>query len=67
MDLAGQFAHARRLLRNDQALIAVIAALVGILVAYAAVAFRLSIGGVQWLSYGTSVENLIGRVAELPT
>jgi CIC family chloride channel protein len=67
MDLAGQFAHARRLLRNDQALIAVIAALVGILVAYAAIAFRLSIGGVQWLSYGTSVENLIGRVAELPT
>ena len=50
MDLAGPFAHARRLLRNDQALMAVIAALVGILVAYAAIAFRLSIGGVQWLS-----------------
>ena len=66
MDLAGPFAHARRLLRNDQALMAVIAALVGILVAYAAIAFRLSIGGVQWLSYGTSAENLIGRVAELP-
>ena len=46
MDLAGPFAHARRLLRNDQALMAVIAALVGILVAYAAIAFRLSIGGV---------------------
>ena len=67
MDLAGPFAHARRLLRNDQALMAVIAALVGILVAYAAIAFRLSIGGVQWLSYGTSAENLIGWVAELPT
>ena len=66
MDLAGPFAHARRLLRNDQALMAVIAALVGILVAYAAIAFRLSIGGVQWLSYGTSAENLIGRMAELP-
>ena len=66
MDLAGPFAHARRLLRNDQALMAGIAALVGILVAYAAIAFRLSIGGVQWLSYGTSAEILIGRMAELP-
>ena len=66
MDLAGPFAHARRLLRNDQALMAVIAALLGILVAYVAIAFRLSVGGVQWLSYGTSAENLIGRMAELP-
>ena len=66
MGLAEQFAHARRLLRNDQALLAVVAALVGVLVAYAAIAFRLSIGGVQWLSYGVFAERLIGRVAELP-
>ncbi len=66
MRLAEQFAHARRLLRNDQALMAVVAALVGVLVAYAAIAFRLSIGGVQWLSYGVFTERLIGSVAELP-
>ena len=45
---------------------AVVAAMVGVLVAYAAIAFRLSIGGVQWLSYGVYGEVLIGRVAELP-
>ncbi|MDA1098333.1 MAG: chloride channel protein [Proteobacteria bacterium] len=66
MGLAAQFAHARRLLRNDQALMAVVAAVVGVLVAYAAIAFRLSIGGVQWLSYGVFSERLIERVAELP-
>jgi len=66
MNLAGQFTRARRVLRNDQALMAVVAALVGVLVAYAAIAFRLSIGGVQWLSYGIYAERLIGRVAELP-
>ncbi len=66
MNLAGHFARARSLLRNDQALMAVVAAAVGVLVANAAIAFRLSIGGVQWLSYGIYAEKLIGRVAELP-
>jgi len=66
MGLAEQFAHVRRLLRNDQALLTVAAALIGVLVAYAAIAFRLSIGGVQWLSYGVSAERLIDKVAELP-
>ena len=66
MGLAGQFARTRRLLRNDQALMAVIAAVVGVLVAYAAIAFRLSISSIQWLSYGVFAEELVGRVAELP-
>ena len=47
MGLAGQFARARRLLRNDQALMAVVAAVVGALVAYAAIGFRMSISSVQ--------------------
>ena len=66
MGLAGQFTRARRLLRNDQLLMAVVAVLIGVLVAYAAIAFRLSIGSVQWLSYGVFAEKLIDRVAELP-
>ncbi|MEE1556847.1 MAG: chloride channel protein, partial [Alphaproteobacteria bacterium] len=66
MNLASQFARTRSLLQNDQVLMAVVAALVGVLVAYAAIAFRLSIGGVQWLSYGIYAEKLIGRVTELP-
>ena len=45
---------------------AIVAALVGVLVAYAAIAFRLSIGGVQWLSYGVFAEELLGRIGELP-
>ncbi len=65
--LAGQFARTRRLLRNDQAIMAVVAAVVGVLVAYAAIAFRLGIGSVQWLSYGVFTERLVSHVAELPT
>ena len=66
MGLAGQFARTRRLLHNDQALIAVVAAVVGVLVAYAAIGFRMSISGVQWLSYGVFADRLVSRLAELP-
>ena len=66
MGLAGQFARTRRLLRNDQALMAVVAAIVGILVAYAAIGFRMSISSVQWLSYGVFADRLVSRLAELP-
>lgn len=66
MALADQFARARRVMRNDQALMALIAALVGVLVAYAAIGFRLSISSVQWATYGVFAEQLVGRVAELP-
>ncbi len=45
---------------------AVVAAVVGVLVAYAAIGFRLGIGSVQWLSYGEFSERLVSRVAELP-
>ena len=54
------------MLRNDQALMAVIATIVGLLVAYAAIGFRMSIGGVQWLSYGVFAERLVTRLSELP-
>ena len=37
MGLAGQFARTRRILRNDQALLALVAVVVGVLVAYAAI------------------------------
>ncbi|MBT7666031.1 MAG: chloride channel protein [Rhodospirillaceae bacterium] len=66
MALADQFARARRVMRNDQALMAVIAALVGVLVAYAAIGFRMSISGIQWATYGVFADQLVGRVAELP-
>ena len=66
MGLAGQFARTRRLLRNDQALMAVVAAVVGVLVAYAAIGFRMSISSVQWLSYGVFPDRLVSRLAELP-
>ena len=67
MGLAGLFARARGLLHNDQALMAVVAAVVGVLVAYAAIGFRFGIGSVQWLSYGVFTERLVSRVSELPT
>ncbi len=66
MRLAGQFARTRRILRNDQALMAVVAVVVGIIVAYAAIGFRLGISSVQWLSYGEFAERLVRRVGELP-
>ena len=66
MGLAGQFARTRRWWRNDQALMAVVAAVVGVLVAYAAIGFRMGISGVQWLSYGVFAERLVSRLAELP-
>ncbi|MFP6771711.1 MAG: chloride channel protein [Alphaproteobacteria bacterium] len=66
MRLAGQFARTRRILRNDQALMAIVAVVVGILVAYAAIGFRLSISSVQWLTYGEFAERLVTRVGELP-
>ncbi len=66
MRLAGQFARTRRILRNDQALMAVVAVVVGIIVAYAAIGFRLGISSVQWLSYGEFAERLVRRVGEIP-
>jgi len=67
MGLAGQFARTRRLMRNDQMLMVIVALVVGILVAYAAIGFRIGISGVQWLSYGVFAERLVSRLAELPT
>jgi len=66
MRLAGQFARTRRILRNDQTLMAVVAVVVGIIVAYAAIGFRLGISSVQWLSYGEIAERLVRRVGEIP-
>ncbi|MDP6568123.1 MAG: chloride channel protein [Alphaproteobacteria bacterium] len=45
---------------------AVVAAVAGVLVAYAAIGFRLAIGGVQWLSYGFFDENVIAGASRLP-
>ena len=39
---------------------------VGVVVAYAAIGFRLAIAGVQWLGFGTADNSLHAWVAELP-
>ena len=67
MGFAGQFTRTRQLLRNDQTLMIVVAVVVGILVAYAAIGFRIGISSIQWLSYGVFTERLVSRLAELPT
>lgn len=55
----------RELLRSDQMVLAVLAALTGVLVAYAAIGFRLAIDGVQWLGFGFVGELVVTNVGAL--
>ncbi len=55
-----------RLARHEQVVLSVLAVLVGIVIAYAAIGFRLAIGGVQWLGFGFSDESVFLKVAMLP-
>ena len=56
----------RRLSRNDQVVLSVLAVLAGALVAYGSLGFRWLIGAVQWVFYGDQQEYLMSAVAELP-
>lgn len=55
-----------RLARHEQVVLTVLAVLVGVLVAYAAIAFRLAIAGAQWLGYGFAVEDIHEKLSLLP-
>jgi len=66
MALSTLFARSREALRNDQLLMAVVAAVTGVIVAYAAILFRLAIGGVQWLGFGFSDELVVTKAMALP-
>jgi len=66
MSLSTIFARSRLALRNDQLLMAVVALLTGIVVGYAAILFRLAIGGVQWLGFGFADEFVVTKASQLP-
>jgi CIC family chloride channel protein len=66
MALPTLFARTRAFLRNDQILMAAVAMGAGIVVAYAAIGFRLAIAGVQWLGFGTAGEALASAALQLP-
>jgi CIC family chloride channel protein len=55
-----------RLRRHDQVILTLVAVLTGVVVGYAAIGFRLAIGGVQWLGFGFSDEAVYTKVAALP-
>lgn len=56
----------RRLVRNDQLILAVLAVAVGALAGLGTVVFRQGIVLVQSISFGTGTENLISYVGQLP-
>jgi len=66
MASVGLPARWRGFIRNDQFVMAVVAVVTGVVVAYAAILFRLGIGGVQWLGFGFSDESVMTKVAALP-
>lgn len=56
----------RRLRQNEQIVLNLLALAVGIVVAYAAIAFRGAIAGVQWAAYGFPDEAVYTKAAALP-
>jgi CIC family chloride channel protein len=55
-----------RFWRNDQVLLFALAVVVGTAVGLAAIAFRLAIGGFQFLGFGFSHENVVSGLSFLP-
>jgi CIC family chloride channel protein len=55
-----------RLSHHEQVVLSLLAVVVGIVVAYAAIGFRLAIGGVQWLGFGFTTEIVFEKAALLP-
>lgn len=58
--------HLRRVYRNDQLVLAILAVLVGVAAAGGAILFRLGLSGVQFLFYGFGSETMASRIAALP-
>lgn len=56
----------RRIFRNDQLVLAVLAILVGLAAGVGTILFRLLLGGVQFLAYGFPSERVAGLAAQLP-
>ncbi len=55
-----------RLAHHEQVVLSLLAVVVGVVVAYAAIGFRLAIGGVQWLGFGFTHQTVFEAAAELP-
>lgn len=66
MKLPEKFARWREAMRNDQIIMVIVAALTGVAVAYAAIGFRLGIGGIQWLGFGVFGERTLETLSALP-
>ena len=47
----------RRLAHHEQVVLSILAILVGVIVAYAAIGFRLGIGATQWLGFGFAAQS----------
>lgn len=66
MQLPKDFPRWREVMRNDQIVIVVVAALTGVAVAYAAIGFRLGIGAIQWVGFGVFGERTLEALGALP-
>ena len=55
-----------RFSRNDQVVLSILAVVVGAAAGGAAIAFRDAIGGIQWLAFGFSGEQVASLAADLP-
>ena len=55
----------RRYHPNDPIILSLAAVVIGLVVAYAAIGFRLALQGVQFVAFGFAGENVISQVAEL--
>ena len=66
MKLPSIFAHWRQIVGNDQVVMVIVATVTGVAVAYAAIGFRMAIGGIQWLGFGVFGERMLDAVSALP-
>lgn len=62
----GFLSSLRRLVRNDQVVLSVFAVFIGAAAGGAAILFRLTIDGVQFIGFGTADEKLASHAAALP-
>jgi len=60
------FITTRRVVRNDQFILAALAVIIGVTAALGEIAFRGLLRGVQWLFYGSASQRLAGFAGELP-
>jgi CIC family chloride channel protein len=60
------FIATRRVVRNDQVILAALAVIIGVTAAVGEIAFRAVLRGVQWLFYGSASQRLAGFAEALP-